>query len=116
MLSDDIGQVIRDYYTWAAINSPDDIGYPHIDQVRKLLGGSVGSVRLSDDEAVHVDRALGRLSQESPRAHRVLHRMHMDKKGLRWMEKNGEGDRRTNARLAAEAEQFIKGALFGASV
>lgn len=116
MLSEDMDDVLRDYYRWSQINSPDDIGYPHIDPVRRLLGGSVSSVGLSDEEAGFVDKALGYLKQSQPEQHAVIEHVYKKRHSLRWMEKNGMGDRKALARMASDGRQFLRGALMGASL
>ena len=116
MISDDIDQILRDYYQWARTQSPDDIGYPHIDPVRRLRGSGIGAEGLSDDEARYIDAALCLLKGDMPTAHRVIERVYGEGKSLRWMEMNGEGYRRTLAELAAQGRQFVKGVLFGLEI
>jgi len=116
MLNEDVGQLLQDYFSWAKTNDPCDIGYPHIDPVRRLLGSSLRSAGLSDDEAAYVDMAMAYLKREEPESYRVVVRVFKDGKSLRWMEVNREGDRRTTANLISRGTQFIRGAIFGAEM
>ena len=116
MYSDDIEDVIKGYYHWAEVNAPEDIGYPHIDTVRRLRGSGIGSEGLTDEEAMHVNAALCYLKQDRPDVFKVLERIYRDRKTLRWMQHNGEGRRDTLSRLASDGREFVKGALFGAAI
>lgn len=112
MLNDDFNEMMRDYFAWSKVESPDDIGYPHSDPVRRLLGGSVRSIGLTDDEAICIDRAIAHLRSQRPQVFNTVKRIHQDGKSRRWMYENGEGDRRTIARMAESGEEFIRGCLF----
>jgi hypothetical protein len=116
MLIEDMDEVMHEYFRWAATNSPDRIGYPSVEIVARLRGSVVSSVALSDDEALHIDRALNYLKQENPGAHRLIRRVYGEHKTIRWMEARGEGDRRAMARLLAEGREFVKGVLIGVGV
>lgn len=116
MLSDDIGDVLFAYFQWARIDAPEDIGYPHIESIRRLLGSTVGSIGITEDEALLVNWAMGNLKREKPDSYTALIRVYRDKKTTRWMEARGEGDRRVIARQIAEGREFIRGVLFGAMV
>lgn len=113
MLSDDMGANVRDYFIWAAINAPEDIGYPHAATISRLVGQNViRAPGLSDDEAMHINHVMGYLMREAPETYATMCRVYRDRKTLRWMEARGEGDRRTTGRLLAEGLQFLRGALF----
>lgn len=116
MISDDIHQVLQDYYAWARINSPDDVGYPHIDPVRRLLGSSVRSVTITDDEADYINRALCFLKKDNDKAYKIIRKVYKEGKTLRQLEKSGYGDRRVNGNLVSEGRQFVRGVLFGAGL
>lgn len=116
MLSEDMDDVLREYYRWAQSGAPDDIGYPHVEPVRRLLGGSVRSLGLSDEEAGWVDAALGFLKKEAPDEHAVIEQIYKNHRSLRWLESRGHGDRRALALLASRGRQFVYGALFGAAI
>ncbi len=114
MLSDDIDQVLRDYFAWAAAGDPSEIGYPHTDTVRRLLGSGVRALGMSDEEAIVVDFAMGQLKRHNEDAFNVLCRVYQDRKTLRWMARRGLGSRPTLQRLAGEGRQFIRGVVLGA--
>lgn len=115
MLSTDVGEVLKSYFSWSTQNNPADLYYPHIEMVRRLLGGGIGCEGLSDDEALLVNFALARLKQDNPEAFRVIHRIYADQKTIRWMETHGEGSRITIGRLASEGREFVRGVIFGAA-
>jgi len=116
MISDDMYETLQRFYAWERGQNPADIGYPNITPVRRLLGGSVGSLGLTDDEALHIDKAITELRLERPDEYAVVKRVHRDQKSLRWMESRGEGNRRKNAMLLSNAHQFVSGFLRGANV
>jgi len=109
MLSDDMAENYRRFFAWAAQGDPSDIGYPHSTPERKLLGGGIGCEGLSDDEAQHIDRVLGVLKREEPRAYKVCLWVHRDGRSLRQLQIHGRGDRKVNARLLSEAHQMLRG-------
>lgn len=116
MLSEDMWENLNRFYAWDRTQNPSDLEAPHMTPFRRLLGGSVGSEGLSDDEALFIDRALCQLKQDRPDEYRVLLRVHRDGKTLRWMETRGEGHRRTNQDRLSSAHQYVKGFLRGAEV
>jgi len=73
---DDIDAILSDYYAWARVKSPDDIGFPHATPERRLLGSSVSSPKLTDDEAMCIDAALGHLKSEAPDEYFVIHKIY----------------------------------------
>lgn len=111
MLTDDMDELLRQYYAWSNINNPADIYYPHRDPVRRLRGSSIPSLSISDDEARHIDRALCCLKAEIPAAHVIIVSMYRDRRTLRWLETQGFGDRKTLARIASDGRQFVMGFL-----
>ena len=113
MISEDIDQAIRDYYAWARKENPADLLWPHVEIVRRLLGGGIGCAGLSDDEAQLVNFALSMLKKDNPESYKIIKRVYADGKSIRWMESRGEGSRLTNGRLAAEGREFVKGVLYG---
>ena len=116
MISEDIHETLREYFRWARIHSPENIGYPRTDPVRVLCGSSVASVGLSDEEAEYVDQAIGHLKQVDPDSYEVIKLIYRDQRSLRWMEKAGVGDRRTTSHLASKGTEFIRGTLFGVRI
>lgn len=116
MLIEDMDSLMREYFRWAATNSPEKIGYPSVEIVERLRGSVVPSVPLSDDDALMVDRALNYLKRENPDAHRLIVRVYGEGKTVRWMEARGEGDRKVMGRLLGEGREFVKGVLFGVGV
>lgn len=109
-------QVFSDYFRWAMTDNPADVGYPHVDPVRKLLGSSVRSIGITDDEALWVDYAMAFLKTENKPAYDVIMAVYRDRRSIRWLESKGRGDRRTIARLASEGQEFVRGVLFGAKI
>lgn len=63
MIPDDPRHAIAAYYQWARENAPEDIGYPHSDPVRNLLGTGIRSAGLTDAEAEFMNRVLGALKR-----------------------------------------------------
>lgn len=115
MLSEDVGQVLSDYFAWATSANPADLLFPHVEIVRRMLGGGIGCEGLSDDEALLVNFALCRLREERPDVYAVIRRIYAERKTARWMADRGEGDRNTINRLAAEGREFVRGVIFGSS-
>lgn len=113
MLSSDAWENLTRYYAWDRANNPSDVGYPHVDPVRRLLGGSIGSEGLSDDEAMFIDKALCLLKRDDPEGYAIVKRVHRDGKTLRWMEKRGEGNRRTNGYKLKQAHTHIQAFIQG---
>jgi hypothetical protein len=116
MLTEDIDQLLHDYFAWAASQNPADLTFPHINPVRRLLGSSVRSLSISDDEAMWIDRALCRLKVDNAEAHRLIAKVYEDRRSLRWLEDRGEGDRKMLARRVAEGREYVRGYLSGAMV
>lgn len=116
MLSEDMEIVLRDYFRWASIDSPDNIDYPHADTLSRLRGSSIGSAGMSDDEAEHVNKGLCHMKAEMPVCYNVLRLIYRDNRSMRWLEKRGYGDRRTVSRIASDGRQFLHGVLFGAEL
>lgn len=104
---------LQEYFRWSRSGDPSAVGYPHQDAVRRLLGSTVPSVGISDDEALWIDAALGALKGDNPDAHHVILRYYRDRKSLRWMTSNGMGCRKTLARRLSEGREFIRGYLSG---
>lgn len=115
MLAYDIDQAIREYYVWAAQQDPADIGFPHQTPFRRLLGGSVGSLSLSDDDAMEINRSLCMLWRDDPDCYEVIRLYYQDRRSFRWMEKRGIGERRALARRMADGIQFVRGVLYAAA-
>lgn len=113
MIADDMGDVLRAYYQWARVNDPSDLAYPHIEPVRRLLGGGIGCEGLSDDEALWIDRCLNQLKICNPRAYWVIYWVYAEGRTMRRLECNKRICRKTLARLALEGREFIRGALYG---
>ena len=112
MLSDDMDEVLSEYYRWSNVNNPADIGYPHADTLSRLRGPSRGA-SISDDEAMWIDYALTCLKKDDPEQYKVIKRVYRDRKSLRWLEKRGEGSRNTLGRNLANGLQFVSGVLHG---
>lgn len=115
MLTEDMDDLLRQYFAWAATQDPADLTYPHIDPVRRLLGSSVRSLSISDDEAQYIDRALCRLKEDNAEAHRLIVKVYRDHRTLRWLEARGEGERKTLARRVGEGREYLRGFLSGAA-
>lgn len=115
MISGSIDDILLAYYQWARQNNPADISYPHIESVRRLLGGGIGCEGLSDDEAVWIDKCITNLRLQNPSAYQVMHWIYAEGRSIRNLELHKKRDRKTLARLAAEGREFIRGALFGIS-
>jgi len=115
MISDDMDFNLREFFKWARINCPSDIGMPHQTPERALLGSTVSSPCISDEEAEMISKAIGFLLLNEVAAHRVLMRVYHDQKSLSWMENRGEGDRKMNGNYLARAIQFIRGVLFAST-
>lgn len=113
MLTQDTDELLRQYYAWSETNNPADIYYPHIDPVRRLRGGSVSALSISDEEAQYIDRALCVLKTDNPDTHWVIEQVYRYRKTLRWLERRGRGDRRALARQAADGREFVRGFLAG---
>lgn len=113
MLTDDVDQVLHEYFRWARANCPSDVTFPHSDPMARLRGSSVPSVQMSDDEAAHVDKLICHLRDCEPELHKVLMWVYADRKTLRWLAARGRGSRVTLARQLGEARQFIRGGLLG---
>jgi len=111
VLSDDMWDILAQFYAWARAQDPSDVGYPHVDPVRKLLGGAVGGVLLTDEEAVHIDNAISRLRLERPDEYAVLDLVHCKGLSLRKMERMGIGSRRQNAALLSNAHTYLRDIL-----
>lgn len=112
MLSDDMDQVLRDYFRWASQNAPEDIGYPNREPTMRILfGGGVNCAGLSDDEAMWIDRILCHMKKDEPESYRVLRLIYRDGRSLRWMETKGMGSRKVLANMAWSAREFLRGAL-----
>jgi hypothetical protein len=114
MLTEDMDELLRQYFAWAAMQDPADLTYPHIDPVRRLLGSSLPSLHISDDEAQHIDRALCRLKADNADAHQLIIKVYRQHRTLRWLEARGEGERKTLARRIAEGREYVRGYLSGA--
>lgn len=114
MISEDIHRVLRDYYHWARINAPEDIGYPHSIPTERLRRSVVGSAGISDDEAQYINIALCILKAEHPDQYKVVERVYRDGKTIRWMWDNGEGARPTLSKSLSNGMQFLRGVLVGA--
>lgn len=112
MLTEDMDDLLRSYFLWSKSGDPSDIGYQHINVLGRLMGGSIGAAGLSDEEALHVNRAMGYLKHEDPDAYRVLVKVYKERKSLRWLERRGHGDRKVLAIHASRGRQFLRGALF----
>ena len=113
MLTEDMDELLRQYFAWAATQDPSDLTYPHVEPVRRLLGSSVRSLSISDDEARYIDRALCRLKQDNADAHRLIVKVYRDHRTIRWLEARGEGERKTLARRVAEGREYVRGFLSG---
>lgn len=113
MLSENIDQVLRDYFQWAEIQSPDNIGYPHCIPTERLRRSVLSSEKLSDDEALWINGALSYLALDNPEAYAVVLNLYRDNKSIRWLADRGAGDRRTLMRLASEGREFVRGVLCG---
>ena len=114
MLTDDTDELIRQYYAWSSTQDPADIGYPHSDAVRRLRGGSVRSLLISDEEAEHVNRALCRLQEDAPDVYLIVRKHYRDRRTILWMEKRGMGGRKRLAKMLAEGRQFVRGYMCAA--
>lgn len=115
MISDDMDQMVRDYYIWAAQQDPADIGFPHQTPFRRLLGSSVGSISLSDEDAMELNRGLCMLWRDDPDCYEIIRLYYADRRSFRWMEKCGKGERRALARRLADGLQFVRGVLYAAA-
>lgn len=116
MISDDIDQVMKNYYQWASLQSPGDIGYPHSIPTERLRRSVVGAEQITDEEAMFINHALAALREAEPEQYRVVSRVYGDRKTLRWMSMRGEGDRNTLGRQLTAGLQFVRGVLYGARV
>lgn len=112
MLSDDIDQVLRDYYDWDRIENPAAIGYPPKTLTARLVGRGA-SQRISDDEALHIDRALCSLREDHPDAFNVVRDVYQRRKSIRWLAQRGRGSRTRISELANHGRQYVGGFLAG---
>lgn len=115
MLSDDMHENLRMYYAWARINCPSDLYYPHEIPTRRLQGRQIGPAGLTDDEAMHINRALCALREANPEALKVVEDHIADDKSLRWLEERRGHDRKRLGRLLSEACSFVSGYLVAAA-
>lgn len=110
MISDDIDQVLRDFYDWERIDNPANINYPS-----KTLGASLvgrgASQNISDDEALQIDRALCSLKTDYPESYDLVRSMYQHRKSIRWLARRGRGSRSKLSNLADHARHYVGGFL-----
>lgn len=107
MLSDDMDTVLREYFRWSKSGDPSRVGYPSTDPYAPLRGSSVRSLGMSDDEALWCDAVVCRLKVEAPDLHQAVVCYYRDNRSMRWMQRNGMGDRRAVSRRLSEARQLL---------
>ena len=111
MLSEDMRENLILYYSWARVNDPSDVGYPHQDPTSNLRGGGIGCEGLSDDEAMQIDRALAVLGVEYPEERKVVEMFYQKGYTFRRMERHGHGSRKELSQMLNSAHDFLKGFL-----
>ena len=112
MLTEDMDEMMRQYFVWSQQQDPADLAFPHQTPERRLMGSSVRSISLSDDDALHINQALGMLKSDDEQNYRIIKLYYQDRRSFRWMESRRMGDRKALARRMADGLHFIRGVLF----
>lgn len=114
MISEDIDQVLRDYYDWDRIDNPANIGYPTKALAAALIGRGA-SQNISDDEALAIDRALCSLKIDHPETYNVVREVYQRRKSIRWLARRGKGSRTRLSTLADHGRHYVGGFLRSAT-
>lgn len=113
MISEDIDQVLRDFYDWDRIDNPAQIGYP-TKALAAALTARGATQRISDDEALHIDRALCSLQKDQPETFEVIRSVYQHRKSIRWLARRGRGSRARLNYLADQGRHYVGGFMRGA--
>lgn len=111
MIGESMDENLRDYFIWASQQDPADLGFPHQTPFRRLLGTSVRSIGLSDEDAMEINRALCMLWHDDPECFDIIRLYYQDRRSFRWMERHGRGERKALARRLADGLQFLRGVM-----
>lgn len=92
---------------WRKTSAWDAKGYPHQTPFRALLGGSISSVMIDDEQAEKVDKAVCRVVERCHDMGEVLVLYYLEGKTVSWIARRVKKSSERTRRLLAQGETAV---------